>query len=215
MQHFKQKFGCDSTTVCLGYARGKYKSNQPGDVMYPAAPCLPKDFLLHSLCPCGTFFEASCFKDFFWGIISVTDKILCFRSFTAKTPKNMVTWLFPRGAVCLCSFLVYLRSGTCRRPYPSWSTKGELSDTNSCIKFLHHRKFHHLGLCWLKWRRGNFPVCDVKTVAMLRYWFCCRLQVYPLHSTVTLEEQNGVFLKPVHGFRKVKTWFFSFFMFCL
>uniref|UniRef100_H2THD8 ATP-dependent RNA helicase TDRD9 n=1 Tax=Takifugu rubripes TaxID=31033 RepID=H2THD8_TAKRU len=30
-----------------------------------------------------------------------------------------------------------------------------------------------------------------------------RLQVYPLHSTVTLEEQNGVFLKPVHGFRKV------------
>lgn len=152
----------------------------------------------------------------FWGgIISVTDKILCFRSFTAKTPKNMVTWLFPRGAVCLCSFLVYLRSGTCRRPYPSWSTKGELSDTNSWIKVLHHRKFHHLGLCWLKWRRGNFPVCDVKTVAMLRYWFCCRLQVYPLHSTVTLEEQNGVFLKPVHGFRKVKTWFFSFFMFCL
>uniref|UniRef100_H3DIZ7 RNA helicase n=1 Tax=Tetraodon nigroviridis TaxID=99883 RepID=H3DIZ7_TETNG len=30
-----------------------------------------------------------------------------------------------------------------------------------------------------------------------------RLQVYPLHSTVTLEEQNSVFLKSVHGFRKV------------
>lgn len=31
-----------------------------------------------------------------------------------------------------------------------------------------------------------------------------RLQVYPLHSTVTLEEQNGVFLVPVPGYRKVK-----------
>uniref|UniRef100_A0A7N8X5C7 RNA helicase n=1 Tax=Mastacembelus armatus TaxID=205130 RepID=A0A7N8X5C7_9TELE len=30
-----------------------------------------------------------------------------------------------------------------------------------------------------------------------------RLQVYPLHSTVTLEEQNNVFLAPVPGYRKV------------
>ncbi|CAM9202969.1 unnamed protein product, partial [Lampetra planeri] len=30
-----------------------------------------------------------------------------------------------------------------------------------------------------------------------------RLQVYPLHSTVTLEEQHGVFLSPVPGYRKV------------
>ncbi|KAM9842947.1 ATP-dependent RNA helicase TDRD9 [Aulostomus maculatus] len=30
-----------------------------------------------------------------------------------------------------------------------------------------------------------------------------RLQVYPLHSTVTLEEQYGVFLSPVPGYRKV------------
>nr|XP_046268052.1 ATP-dependent RNA helicase TDRD9 isoform X1 [Scatophagus argus] len=30
-----------------------------------------------------------------------------------------------------------------------------------------------------------------------------RLQIYPLHSTVTLEEQNGVFLLPVPGYRKV------------
>ncbi|XP_029900943.1 ATP-dependent RNA helicase TDRD9 isoform X2 [Myripristis murdjan] len=30
-----------------------------------------------------------------------------------------------------------------------------------------------------------------------------RLQVYPLHSTVTLEEQNGVFLVPAPGYRKV------------
>ena len=30
-----------------------------------------------------------------------------------------------------------------------------------------------------------------------------RLQVYPLHSTVTLEEQYGVFLVPVPGCRKV------------
>ncbi|RXM92798.1 putative ATP-dependent RNA helicase spindle-E, partial [Acipenser ruthenus] len=29
-----------------------------------------------------------------------------------------------------------------------------------------------------------------------------RLQVYPLHSSVTLEEQNGVFLSPVPGYRK-------------
>ncbi|NWI16508.1 TDRD9 helicase, partial [Crypturellus soui] len=30
-----------------------------------------------------------------------------------------------------------------------------------------------------------------------------RLQVYPLHSTVTLEEQNDVFLSPVPGYRKI------------
>uniref|UniRef100_A0A665WHP3 ATP-dependent RNA helicase TDRD9 n=1 Tax=Echeneis naucrates TaxID=173247 RepID=A0A665WHP3_ECHNA len=30
-----------------------------------------------------------------------------------------------------------------------------------------------------------------------------RLQVYSLHSTVTMEEQNGVFLSPVPGYRKV------------
>ncbi|KAG5267526.1 hypothetical protein AALO_G00222740 [Alosa alosa] len=30
-----------------------------------------------------------------------------------------------------------------------------------------------------------------------------RLQVYPLHSTVTLEEQNEVFLVPVAGYRKI------------
>uniref|UniRef100_A0A3Q2T1N6 RNA helicase n=1 Tax=Fundulus heteroclitus TaxID=8078 RepID=A0A3Q2T1N6_FUNHE len=30
-----------------------------------------------------------------------------------------------------------------------------------------------------------------------------QLQVYPLHSSVTLEEQNGVFLSPVPGYRKV------------
>uniref|UniRef100_A0A8C5AC25 RNA helicase n=1 Tax=Gadus morhua TaxID=8049 RepID=A0A8C5AC25_GADMO len=30
-----------------------------------------------------------------------------------------------------------------------------------------------------------------------------RLQVYPLHSTVTMEEQNGVFLVPVPGYRKI------------
>lgn len=35
-----------------------------------------------------------------------------------------------------------------------------------------------------------------------------RLQVYPLHSTVTLEEQNGVFLCPVPGYRKVKNIYF-------
>lgn len=133
-----------------------------------------------------------------------------FVPFTAKTPKNMGTWPDQRGAVCLFSFLVYLRSGTCRRPYPSWSTKGELSNVNWWIKvLLHHHRFYHLGLCWMNWQRSkNFSVCDVKTAANVRYCFCCRLQVYPLHSTVTLEEQNGVFLKPVHGFRKVKTCFF-------
>ncbi|XP_039597715.1 ATP-dependent RNA helicase TDRD9 isoform X1 [Polypterus senegalus] len=30
-----------------------------------------------------------------------------------------------------------------------------------------------------------------------------RLQVHPLHSSVTLEEQNGVFINPVPGYRKV------------
>lgn len=37
-----------------------------------------------------------------------------------------------------------------------------------------------------------------------------RLQVYPLHSTVTLEEQNGVFLFPVPGYRKVRTIYLTF-----
>lgn len=35
---------------------------------------------------------------------------------------------------------------------------------------------------------------------------CLRLQVYPLHSSVTLEEQNNVFLSPVPGYRKVGQW---------
>lgn len=33
--------------------------------------------------------------------------------------------------------------------------------------------------------------------------YVVRFQVYPLHSTVTLEEQNEVFLVPVAGYRKV------------
>lgn len=32
---------------------------------------------------------------------------------------------------------------------------------------------------------------------------CLRLQVYPLHSSVTLEEQSSVLLSPVPGYRKV------------
>lgn len=39
---------------------------------------------------------------------------------------------------------------------------------------------------------------------MMNFNLLFRLQVYPLHSTVTLEEQNGVFLLPVPGYRKVK-----------
>lgn len=35
------------------------------------------------------------------------------------------------------------------------------------------------------------------------FYFFSRLQVYPLHSSVTLEEQNNVFLSPVPGYRKV------------
>lgn len=45
-------------------------------------------------------------------------------------------------------------------------------------------------------------------ILVKRCSFCCthrfpRLQVYPLHSSVTLEEQNNVFLSPVPGYRKV------------
>ncbi|NXA46282.1 TDRD9 helicase, partial [Nothocercus julius] len=39
--------------------------------------------------------------------------------------------------------------------------------------------------------------------ACLANTFNKRLQVYPLHSTVTLEEQNNVFLSPVPGYRKI------------
>uniref|UniRef100_A0A8C6YX85 RNA helicase n=1 Tax=Nothoprocta perdicaria TaxID=30464 RepID=A0A8C6YX85_NOTPE len=39
--------------------------------------------------------------------------------------------------------------------------------------------------------------------ACLSNTFNKRLQVYPLHSTVTLEEQNNVFLSPVPGYRKI------------
>ena len=39
---------------------------------------------------------------------------------------------------------------------------------------------------------------------MINLLLLFRLQVYPLHSSVTLEEQNGVFLLPVPGYRKVK-----------
>lgn len=39
---------------------------------------------------------------------------------------------------------------------------------------------------------------------VLNVFLRLRLQVYPLHSSVTLEEQNGVFLSPVPWYRKVK-----------
>ncbi|XP_047202025.1 ATP-dependent RNA helicase TDRD9 isoform X2 [Girardinichthys multiradiatus] len=42
--------------------------------------------------------------------------------------------------------------------------------------------------------------CMQETLAKLVHQ---RLQIYPLHSSVTLEEQNGVFLSPVPGYRKV------------
>lgn len=42
-----------------------------------------------------------------------------------------------------------------------------------------------------------------------------RLHVYPLHSTVTLEEQNSVFRPPVPGYRKVKNSLIQTLTFCL
>ncbi|XP_072313542.1 ATP-dependent RNA helicase TDRD9 [Eucyclogobius newberryi] len=48
---------------------------------------------------------------------------------------------------------------------------------------------------------GLFEICYMQEA--LSKLVHKRLQVYPLHSTVTLEEQNGVFLTPVPGYRKV------------
>lgn len=60
-------------------------------------------------------------------------------------------------------------------------------------------------------------MCNVLTETVLLFFLLSwpwnslqlfRLQVYPLHSSVTLDEQNIVFLHPVSGYRKVN---FSFF----
>lgn len=66
---------------------GKYKSTRRCDLC--VAPCLPKKLFLekHSFCQCGAFFEASCFWDFL-GIISVSRKMLCFRSLYSKDSKE-------------------------------------------------------------------------------------------------------------------------------
>ncbi|KAJ0062697.1 hypothetical protein NL108_004311, partial [Boleophthalmus pectinirostris] len=48
---------------------------------------------------------------------------------------------------------------------------------------------------------GFYEICYMQEA--LSKFVHKRLQVYPLHSTVTLEEQNGVFLSPVPGYRKV------------
>uniref|UniRef100_A0A8D0GJ38 ATP-dependent RNA helicase TDRD9 n=1 Tax=Sphenodon punctatus TaxID=8508 RepID=A0A8D0GJ38_SPHPU len=45
-----------------------------------------------------------------------------------------------------------------------------------------------------------FDELDLKEISLI----CCRrLQVYALHSTITLEEQSNVFLTPVPGYRKI------------
>uniref|UniRef100_A0A8B9JWM3 ATP-dependent RNA helicase TDRD9 n=1 Tax=Astyanax mexicanus TaxID=7994 RepID=A0A8B9JWM3_ASTMX len=49
----------------------------------------------------------------------------------------------------------------------------------------------------------NTLCLKVSTHYKLKQGLFLRLQVYPLHSTVTLEEQNGVFLVPVPGYRKI------------
>lgn len=50
---------------------------------------------------------------------------------------------------------------------------------------------------------SSYCVCCVSCDILLLF---LRLQVYPLHSSVTLEEQNNVFLSPVPGYRKVGGW---------
>lgn len=62
--------------------------NPPGDVISVWPVCQKKLFLeKHSFCQCGTFFEASCFRDFL-GFISVTNKMLCFCSLYSKDSKE-------------------------------------------------------------------------------------------------------------------------------
>ncbi|NXA39418.1 TDRD9 helicase, partial [Eudromia elegans] len=62
----------------------------------------------------------------------------------------------------------------------------------------------------IKSKRKKKWVTFTLGLAEINYMHAClantlnkRLQVYPLHSTVTLEEQNNVFLSPVPGYRKV------------
>lgn len=65
----------------------KVQINQ--EIRYTQRPLFCRKIFLekHSLCSCGTFSEASCFRGFL-GIISVRNKILCFCSLYSKDSKE-------------------------------------------------------------------------------------------------------------------------------
>uniref|UniRef100_A0A670ZCX3 RNA helicase n=1 Tax=Pseudonaja textilis TaxID=8673 RepID=A0A670ZCX3_PSETE len=64
-------------------------------------------------------------------------------------------------------------------------------------KFVDNFKYVVLNPTWGKCTSFYMFLCTVSQMTFFR------LQVYPLHSSVTLEEQNNVFLAPVPGYRKI------------
>lgn len=132
---FKQKFGCDSTTVCLSYAHRKYKSTRRCDIS--SGPLFAKKlfFKKHSLCACGAFLEASCFGDFL-EIISVTNKILCFRSLCSKDSKERGDMtLSERGSVLVflpgISEIRNMQEALSKLVHKRWAFWRELMDQSS------------------------------------------------------------------------------------
>lgn len=105
----------------------------------------------------------------------------------------------------------FVRAGQCAC-FPSWYTWDKLhagglvptvpQKVSFCELYPVIKAFS-LSVCWTT----KFCViqCWMFTfIGTLHVLLLFRLQVYPLHSSVTLEEQNGVFLPPVPGYRKVK-----------
>lgn len=112
--------------------------------------------------------------------------------------------------------------------FPSWHTRDKLHAGSlgqarpqkvSFWVYLFVESFSYCLLCLfcrLPFKTSQFCVSVIMTRVSVSKLHCAcltcvmmlllfRLQVYPLHSTVTLEEQNGVFLSPVPGYRKVQT----------
>uniref|UniRef100_A0A7M4FCB0 Tudor domain containing 9 n=1 Tax=Crocodylus porosus TaxID=8502 RepID=A0A7M4FCB0_CROPO len=61
------------------------------------------------------------------------------------------------------------------------------------------KEMYEVAICLIQ----MFSELEMKDSRYFTNYILCRLQVYPLHSSVTLEEQNNVFLTPVPGYRKI------------
>lgn len=122
---FKQKFG--KFPLLYVHVMLRESTNQPG-------PLFAKKLFVkkHSLYPCSAFFEASCFRDFL-GIISVPNRILCFRSLYSKDSKEHGDMtLSERGSVLVflpgISEIRYMQEALSKLVHKRWASWPEFMD---------------------------------------------------------------------------------------